>query len=152
MDPSEAPFRIELVCVTGLTISSTFPLALARTAAIGYVEDHEGVPLSSARDRIGLRTVMLRFYSEILAESKPVELLDDQGVAWVVPPDRVLAIRVIDPLRTPGPPGEHEVRHIGFQLRRPAVAAERREPPTVPPAPPSGRPGSVAVRPKNEHD
>jgi hypothetical protein len=32
-------------------------------------------------------------------------------VAWVVPPDRVLAIRVIDPERSAGPPhGEVQIR------------------------------------------
>ena len=66
-----APFRVEVVTVTGLTIASTFPLELALVTAVGYAEDRDGIPMRSTTDRIALRTVVLRFYGEILDEKKP---------------------------------------------------------------------------------
>ena len=151
---AHAPFRVEILTVTGVTIPSAFPLELAFATAIGYAEDREGVPMRAPDDRIALRTVVLRFYSELLDEKKAIEVLDDEGVAWVVPPDRVLAVRVIDPERSPGPLQADEVRHIGFQLRRPAVAGSRREPMAIPPAAPETGPphGEVQIRPKAELD
>jgi len=150
---THAPFRVEIVTVTGLTIPSIFPLELAFATAIGYAEDREGVPMRTPADRIALRTVVLRFYSELLDEQKPLEVLDDEGVAWVLPPERVLAVRVIDPERSPGPPAADEVRHIGFQLRRPAVAGGRREATEITPIPASDAAhGEAAIRPKSELD
>ena len=149
-----APFRVEVVTVTGLTITALFPLELALVTAVSYAEDREGIPMRSPTDRIALRTVVLRFYGEILEEKKPLEILDDEGCAWVVPPDRILAIRVLDPERSPGPPAADEQRHIGFQLRRPAVAAPRREPSEIPPTSPETGPphGEVAIRPESKLD
>ena len=149
------PFRIEVVTITGLTIAATFPLELALVTAVSYAEDREGVPMRSTTDRIALRTVVLRFYGEILDEKKPIEILDDEGVAWVLPPERVLAVRVIDPERSPGPPQMDEQKHIGFQLRRPAVAGARREPTeSSPAAPPDTGPphGEVQIRPESKLD
>jgi hypothetical protein len=153
---SDTPFRIEVVTVTGLTVASTFPLQLAIATAAAYVDDADGFPAGSIHDRIGLRTVLLRLYGELLAEAKRVELLDDEGVAWLIPSERVLAIRVIDPERTPGAPTKEEVvRHVGFQLR-PTVAGSRRDPeapPTAAPVPSAERPaGQVSIRPKSELD
>jgi hypothetical protein len=151
----DTPFRIEVVTVTGLTVASTFPLQLAIATAAAYVGDADGFPPGSIHDRVGLRTALLRLYGELLAEAKRVELLDDEGVAWLVPAERVLAIRVIDPERTPGPPKQEDVvKHIGFQLR-PTVAGSRRDVAAAPaPAAPSpDRPaGQVGIRPKSELD
>jgi len=155
---SDMPFRIEVVTVTGLTVASTFPLQLAIATAATYVGDADGFPAGSIHDRVGLRTVLLRLYGELLTEAKRVELLDDEGVAWLVPAERVLAIRVIDPERTPGPPKQEDVvKHVGFQLR-PTVAGSRRdpqpaEPGAAPAAPSPDRPaGQVSIRPKSELD
>jgi hypothetical protein len=152
---SDMPFRIEVVTVTGLTVASTFPMQLAIATAAAYVDDADGFPAGSIHDRVGLRTVLLRLYGELLAEAKRVELLDDEGVAWLIPAERVLAIRVIDPERTPGAPREEEVaKHIGFQLR-PTVAGSRRDAADAPssPAPsPDRAAGQVGIRPKSELD
>jgi hypothetical protein len=155
---SDTPFRIEVVTVTGLMVASTFPLQLAVATAAAYVGDADGFPPGSIHDRVGLRTVLLRLYGELLAEAKRVELLDDEGVAWLIPAERVLAIRVIDPERTPGAPSKEEVvKHIGFQLR-PTVAGSRRDAPVTPtpgtaPATSPDRPaGEVGIRPKSELD
>jgi hypothetical protein len=152
---ADTPFHIEVVTVTGLTVGSTFPLHLAVATAVTYVGDADGFPPGSIHDRVGLRTVLLRLYGELLAETKRIELLDDEGVAWLIPAERVLAIRVNDPERTAGPPREEETRHIGFQLR-PTVAGSRREVPGAPtaaPAPSPDRPaGQVSIRPKSELD
>ena len=164
----ETPFRVEVLTVTGLTVSSVFPLSLARTAAMGYLQDEPTLPLASNDDRIGLRTIVVRLFGEILSETKRIELLDDDGVAWLIPADRVLAVRIIDPERTPGPPRGLEVRHIGFQLRRPtpagtptvpdgpsvAPAAPLPDGPTVAPAPPlpDTAAGEVGIRPSGEVD
>ena len=153
---ADTPFRIEVVTITGLTVASTFPLQHAVATAAAYVGDADGFPAGSIHDRIGLRTVLLRLYGELLSEAKRVELLDDEGVAWLIPGERVLAIRVIDPERTPGAPREDEVaKHIGFQLR-PTVAGSRRDSPNAPtPAsePSPDRPaGQVSIRPKSELD
>src|SRR4051812_21385267 len=153
---ADTPFRIEVVTVTGLTVASTFPLQLAIAAAATYVGDADGFPPGSIHDRVGLRTVLLRLYGELLAEAKRVELLDDEGVAWLIPSERVLAVRVIDPERTPGAPREQEIaKHIGFQLR-PTVAGSRRDARASPagePAASTDRPaGQVSIRPKSELD
>ena len=152
---SDMPFRIEVVTVTGLTVASTFPMQLAIATAAAYVGDADGFPQGSIHDRVGLRTVLLRLYGELLAEAKRVELLDDEGVAWLIPAERVLAIRVIDPERTPGAPREDEVaKHIGFQLR-PTVAGSRRDAAGAPsrPAPsPDRAAGQVGIRPTSELD
>ena len=155
----DMPFRIEVVTLTGLTVASTFPQQLAIATAMAYVGDADGFPAGSIHDRVGLRTVLLRLYGELLAEAKRVELLDDEGIAWLIPAERVLAIRVIDPERTPGAPREDEVaKHIGFQLR-PTVAGSRRDPqpatpsPLTTPVPTADRPaGEVGIRPKGELD
>ena len=157
---SDMPFRVEVVTVTGLTVAGTFPLQLAIATAATYVGDADGFPAGSIHDRVGLRTVLLRLYGELLTEARRVELLDDEGVAWLIPAERVLAIRVIDPERTPGAPRDEEVvKHIGFQLR-PTVAGSRRDVPGAPtpgsspaPAPSADRPaGQVSIRPKSELD
>src|SRR4051794_5130111 len=153
---ADTPFRIEVVTVTGLTVPSTFPLQLAVATAAAYVGDADGFPAGSIHDRVGLRTVLLRLYGELLVEAKRVELLDDEGVAWLIPGERVLAIRVIDPERTPGAPREQEiVKHIGFRLR-PTVAGSRRDAQASPTAAPTTSPdrpaGQVSIRPKGELD
>ena len=149
----DTPFRIEVVTVTGLTVASTYPLSLARAAALGYLDDADGLPMGAVQHRIGLRTVLIRLFGELLAEARRIELLDDEGVAWLIPAERVLAIRVIDPERSAGPPHEEEVRHIGFQLR-PTVAGSRRDPSPIEPGQPApDRPaGEVSIRPKSELD
>src|SRR4051812_41034359 len=149
----ETPFRVEVVTVTGLVVGSTFPLALARTAAMGYLKDDPSVPVASNHDRVGLRTVLVRLFGEILAETKRIELLDDEGVAWLIPGDRVMAVRIIDPERTPGPPRGEEVHHIGFQLRRTTDAAKVATavvaPATAGPETPAGE---VGIRPNARVD
>ena len=146
---ADTPFRIEVVTVTGLTITATFPLELAFATAIGYAEDREGVPMRAPNDRVALRTVVLRFYGELLDEDKPIQVLDDEGVAWVLPPERVLGIRVIDPDRTPGPPKADEVRHIGFRMRSPDARDRIQEPTTPSPTSPAGE---VRLRPDGRLD
>ena len=154
---ADTPFRIEVVTVTGLTVGSTFPQQLAIATAMAYLEDADGFPAGSIRDRIGLRTVLIRLYGELLAEAKRVELLDDEGVAWLIPAERVLAIRIIDPERTSGAPTAEETKHIGFQIR-PSIAGSRRDPqpvsPSTAPVPTAeDRPaGQVGIRPKAELD
>ena len=150
---TDTPFRIEVVTITGLTVATTFPQQLAIATAMSYLDDADGFPSGSIRDRVGLRTVLIRLYGELLAEAKRVELLDDEGVAWLIPAERVLAVRIIDPERTSGGPTAEEAKHIGFQIR-PTVAGSRRDPTMAPPATagPDRPAGQVSIRPKSELD
>ena len=119
---ADTPFRIEVVTITGLTVASTFPLQHAVATAAAYVGDADGFPAGSIHDRIGLRTVLLRLYGELLSEAKRVELLDDEGVAWLIPGERVLA----DPGDRPGADARRAARGRGREAHRL-------------PAPPDGR-------------
>jgi len=67
---SDMPFRVEVVTVTGLTVAGTFPLQLAIATAATYVGDADGFPAGSIHDRVGLRTVLLRLYGELLTEAR----------------------------------------------------------------------------------